>query len=114
MEPDALRPAIHHTVPDRIQAATYLAAVAVSGGSLDIHGARPSDMKMLLERFADMGMDLEATDNGLLARAGIDALLARDLARTPDGKTGARERVTANETLRQTQLAAKGADFVLE
>ncbi|TFH21298.1 MAG: UDP-N-acetylglucosamine 1-carboxyvinyltransferase, partial [Acidimicrobiales bacterium] len=48
----------HHTVPDRIQAATYLAAVAVAGGELDIEGARPEHMTMLLDRFADMGLEI--------------------------------------------------------
>ena len=31
VDQSALRPVQHHTVPDRIQAATYIAAVAVSG-----------------------------------------------------------------------------------
>ena len=34
VERGSLRPADHRTVPDRIQAATYLAAVAVAGGEL--------------------------------------------------------------------------------
>ncbi len=53
-----LRAVSHHTVPDRIQAATYLAAVAVAGGELDVVGARPEHMTMLLDRFADMGLDV--------------------------------------------------------
>ena len=58
VEPGALHPVRHHTVPDRIQAATYVAAVAVAGGELTIEGARPDHMTMLLERFADMGLDI--------------------------------------------------------
>lgn len=58
VEPGELRAVRHHTVPDRIQAATYLAAVAVAGGELDIVGARPEHMTMLLERFTDMGLDI--------------------------------------------------------
>ena len=57
VEPGDLRPVRHHTVPDRIQAATYLAAVGVAGGELDVVGARPEHMTMLLERFADMGSE---------------------------------------------------------
>jgi UDP-N-acetylglucosamine 1-carboxyvinyltransferase len=45
-------------VPDRIQAATYLAAVAVAGGELDVIGARADHMTMLLDRFADMGLEV--------------------------------------------------------
>ena len=62
VEPGALRPVRHHTVPDRIQAATYIAAVAVAGGELTIEGARPDHMAMLLERFADMGLDISCVD----------------------------------------------------
>jgi UDP-N-acetylglucosamine 1-carboxyvinyltransferase len=58
VEPATLRAVSHHTVPDRIQAATYLAAVAVAGGELDVIGARPEHMTMLLDRFADMGLEV--------------------------------------------------------
>jgi UDP-N-acetylglucosamine 1-carboxyvinyltransferase len=58
VEPSALRPVSHHTVPDRIQAATYLAAVAVAGGELDVVGARAEHMTMLLDRFSDMGLEV--------------------------------------------------------
>jgi UDP-N-acetylglucosamine 1-carboxyvinyltransferase len=60
VEHGELRPVSHHTVPDRIQAATYLAAVAVAGGELEIVGARPEHMAMLLDRFTDMGLDISA------------------------------------------------------
>ena len=58
VEPGSLRAVSHHTVPDRIQAATYLAAVAVAGGELDVVGARAEHMTMLLDRFADMGLEV--------------------------------------------------------
>ena len=59
VEPGSLHPVDHRTVPDRIQAATYLAAVAVAGGELHIRDARPEHMQNLLGRFADMGLDVE-------------------------------------------------------
>ncbi len=64
VERDALRPVSHHTVPDRIQAATYLAAAAVSNGELDVLGIRPDDMTMLLDRFSEMGLVLSPVDRG--------------------------------------------------
>lgn len=60
-----LRPVSHRTVPDRIQAATYLAACSVAGGELDVVGARGDQMTMLLDRFAEMGLDLTVTVNGI-------------------------------------------------
>lgn len=59
----------HHTVPDRIQAATYLAAVAVAGGELTVRHARAEHMLNLLTRFSDMGLEIHATDDGLQVRA---------------------------------------------
>ncbi|MGB0115050.1 MAG: UDP-N-acetylglucosamine 1-carboxyvinyltransferase [Ilumatobacteraceae bacterium] len=83
VERDALVPVKHHTVPDRIQAATYVAAVAVAGGEIDIVGARPEHMTMLLERFADMGLD-------------ISTIADRD---------GDRMRVVSSERLRSIDVA---------
>jgi len=79
---DALRPARHHTVPDRIQAATYLAAVGVCGGTIDVVGARPEHMAMLLDRFADMGLSIHTTDTGLEVTC-TDRLRSIDVATLP-------------------------------
>jgi len=66
---DALRAASHETVPDRIQAATYLAALAVSGGELLVRDARPEHMANLLGRFSEMGLELTPVRGGLHAAA---------------------------------------------
>ena len=60
VERGSLKAADHRTVPDRIQAATYLAAVAVAGGELDIVEARPEHMENLLARFVEMGLEVSA------------------------------------------------------
>jgi len=57
---DELRPAEHHTVSDRIQAATYIASVAVSGGHLTMLDARADDMEMFVRRCRDMGIEISA------------------------------------------------------
>lgn len=65
VERGTLRPTAHRTVPDRIQAATYIAAVAVAGGELLIRDARAEHMQNLLNRFTDMGLQLEPGDREL-------------------------------------------------
>ena len=65
VERSDLSPVSHRTVPDRIQAATYLAACCVAGGELDVVGARADHMTMLLDRFADMGLQIDGTAAGL-------------------------------------------------
>ena len=60
---DGLRPASHRTVPDRVQAATYIAAVAVAGGEVEMVDARSGQMEMLLTRCRDMGIVFEPFDD---------------------------------------------------
>jgi UDP-N-acetylglucosamine 1-carboxyvinyltransferase len=55
VERDALRPTSHAVIPDRVQAATYVAAAAITGGEVLVRGAVPEHMEMLLRRFNDMG-----------------------------------------------------------
>ena len=69
VEPGSLHAADHPVVTDRIQAATYLAAVAVSGGEVVLRGARAEHMDMLLRRFADMGVTVTSTGDGLAVYA---------------------------------------------
>ena len=52
----ALHSASHRVVPDRIQAATYIASVAVAGGELDMIDAQRNDMQMFLHRCTEMGL----------------------------------------------------------
>lgn len=65
VERGGLRAAGHRTVADRIQAATYLAAVAVAGGELEVLDARAEHMENLLARFRDMGLEFEIGDGSL-------------------------------------------------
>jgi UDP-N-acetylglucosamine 1-carboxyvinyltransferase len=76
----------HHTVPDRIQAATYLAAVAVAGGELEVVGARAEHMTMLLDRFSDMGLEVSPVsgrDGGRLRVVAPERLRSIDVATLP-------------------------------
>ncbi len=65
VEVGTLRAADHRTVTDRIQAATYIAAVAVSGGEIVLRGARADHMEVLLRRFRDMGLTIVEQPDGL-------------------------------------------------
>ena len=82
VEPHSLRATTHRTIPDRIQAATYLAAVGVAGGEVMLRHARPDHMEMLLRRFGDMGLELTAQHDGLMVRA-EGRLRAIDVATLP-------------------------------
>ncbi|MGB8860844.1 MAG: UDP-N-acetylglucosamine 1-carboxyvinyltransferase [Ilumatobacteraceae bacterium] len=82
VEPGDLRAVDHVVVADRIQAATYLAAVAVSGGEVVLRGARADHMEMLLRRFRDMGLAITPVNDGLAIWA-HERLRSTDVATLP-------------------------------
>jgi UDP-N-acetylglucosamine 1-carboxyvinyltransferase len=59
----------HRVVPDRVEAATFLAAVAVAGGELHVLEARAAHMEMPLRKLTDMGLAVTDTGEGLWAQA---------------------------------------------
>lgn len=78
----ALHGCEHETVPDRIQAATYIAACAVTGGELDLLNAQSKHMEMVLSRFRDMGLEIEPLPYGLRVAA-PHRLRSADVATLP-------------------------------
>jgi UDP-N-acetylglucosamine 1-carboxyvinyltransferase len=79
---DALHAVDHTVIADRIEAATFLAAVGVAGGEVTLAGARADHMDMLIAKLAEMGMVLETVDGGLAASA-PERLRAVDVATLP-------------------------------
>jgi len=67
--PDELTGVEHVVVPDRVEAATYLAAVAVAGGEIVVEGARADHMDMLIQKLGDMGVRTSPDPAGLWAMA---------------------------------------------
>jgi UDP-N-acetylglucosamine 1-carboxyvinyltransferase len=80
--PGELHAVDHVVVADRIQAATYLAAVAVSSGEVVLRGARAEHMEMLLRRFHDMGLTITSVGDGLAVWA-HERLRSTDVATLP-------------------------------
>lgn len=79
---DALRPVDHRVIPDRIEAATYLAAVGAAGGEVVLVGARADHMEMLIHKLGQMGMRISPDSAGLWAMAS-GRLKAVDVATLP-------------------------------
>ena len=59
----------HIVVPDRIEAATYMAAVGMAGGEVEVAGARPEHMEMLLVKLGEMGLHISPSTDGLVVTA---------------------------------------------
>ena len=64
-----LRSADHEVVPDRIVAATYLAALGVASGEVFVAGARYEHMELFCQKLTDMGMLVTPDDGGIRAIA---------------------------------------------
>ena len=56
-------PAPYSIMPDRIEAATYLAAVALTGGEVTCHGVRPADLRAVLDKFEETGCKVSSTQD---------------------------------------------------
>ena len=54
-----LHGATHQVLPDRIEAATYLAAGCVTGGKVRVSQVRPDTMEAVLIKFGEYGADIE-------------------------------------------------------
>jgi UDP-N-acetylglucosamine 1-carboxyvinyltransferase len=54
-----LHGAEHTVIPDRIEAATFAIAAAVTNGEVTIHGARPDHMSAVLDKLKDAGVHIE-------------------------------------------------------
>ncbi len=62
---DDLAPTEHTVVPDRIEAATYLAAVGAAGGEVTLVGARHEHMDLLCQKLGEMGMRISPDPRGV-------------------------------------------------
>lgn len=62
-----LAPVEHTAIPDRIETATFLAALAVAGGELTLSGARFDHIDMLTQKLGEMGMRISPEADGVWA-----------------------------------------------
>ncbi len=76
-----LRPAVHAIIPDRIVAATLMAASAVTGSAIRFTGIIPSHLDSVIPVFRECGCDIQRTPEGLSFRS-PDRLRSPRLIRT--------------------------------
>jgi UDP-N-acetylglucosamine 1-carboxyvinyltransferase len=66
---DELHGATYAVMPDRIEAGSYACAAAITGGSLDLVGARPETMPSILSGLTDAGLVVEDYKGGIRVSA---------------------------------------------
>ena len=63
-----LSPATHATIADRIITGTWAFAAVMTQGDITIHGARPQDLEIPLEKLTSAGAIITSTDDGIRVR----------------------------------------------
>jgi UDP-N-acetylglucosamine 1-carboxyvinyltransferase len=63
-----LSPAKHHVVPDRLEAGTYAAAAAITGGDVTVTGCAPDHLRMELLKLEEAGCEVERGGDWLRVR----------------------------------------------
>ena len=61
---EQLRPVRFRVVPDRIEAGTFMVAAAITESELRLHHCRLDDMMAVVDRLRNIGVTIEATDDG--------------------------------------------------
>ena len=59
----------YDVMPDRIEAGSYACAAGITGGSIELVGARPEDMLAITNGLAAAGLVIEMTDKGMRVTA---------------------------------------------
>jgi len=122
----------HVIIPDRIEGGTYLIGAALTGGDVLLAEARAADLAPLLEKLAEVGVDVEVTAHGIRARS-RGTLVSRDLDTAPhpsfptdlqaqymalmtqaEGVATIRETIFENRFQHAPELARMGADVRVE
>jgi UDP-N-acetylglucosamine 1-carboxyvinyltransferase len=75
---DQLRGAKHRIIPDRIEAATFIIAGALTDGDLNVSACDPAHLEALLEKLRDVGVKTKATSDSVRVE-GTRELRAADI-----------------------------------
>jgi UDP-N-acetylglucosamine 1-carboxyvinyltransferase len=77
-----LEPATHRTVPDRLEAGTYLVAGAMTRGTVTVTDCRPEHLRMELLKLESTGCTVESTESTITV-SGPERPSAVDIATLP-------------------------------
>src|SRR5512139_4333995 len=106
---EGLNGCTYDVMPDRIEAGSYACAAGITGGSIELVGARPEDMLAINNALAAAGLIIEMTDKGVKVSAdGALKPLAISTAPYPGFPTDMQAQFMA------MLLAANGQSFLEE
>ncbi len=80
---EALGGAEHTIIPDRIEAGTFIAAAAITQGDLEIKDCEPLHLSSVIDKFREVGVDIEELTPSTLHVCCTKALTAKDVRTEP-------------------------------
>jgi UDP-N-acetylglucosamine 1-carboxyvinyltransferase len=124
-----LQPVNYTIIPDRIEAGTFLAAAAITRGTVRIKGCRVEDLEAIIEKLVDTGMNIKSEGEDLVAE-GNERITSIDIKTMPfpgfptdmqaqfmalmciaDGWSMVRETIFENRFMHVSELRRMGADI---
>lgn len=130
--PTSWRPAVHHSISDRIEAGTYAVAAALTGGMLELVNTRLEHLASVIQVLEIMGVSIWPSDRGIVVSGG-NPLKPADITTEPypgfptdlqaqfmalacraDGASLIRETIFENRFMHVPELARLGANITLK
>lgn len=128
----AMHPCVHETIGDRIEAGTFLAGGALTGGPVTVQGIDPDYLRMAIMKLKAMGCEVSCGDDYITVRREGD-LVSTDIQTLPhpgfptdlqaqfmllaslaNGISVITENVFENRFMFASELMRMGADITLE
>ena len=128
----SMKPCVHTTVGDRIEAGTFLVGGALTGGPLTVRGIDPGFLRMALMKLSAMGCDIDTGEDFITVRRSCP-LRAIDIQTLPhpgfptdlqaqfmllaslaEGPSVITENVFENRFMFAAELSRMGADITIE
>ena len=78
-----LKGVIHHVIPDRIEAGTFMIGAAITGGDVLIKNIVPDHLKAIIAKLKECGVEILTTDDGLRVIADRDKIVSTDIKTMP-------------------------------
>ena len=78
-----LHGAVHHVIPDRIEAATYLVAAAVTGGRIRVRGVKALFLDAVIGKLREAGASVDVSADGVELRMPDAPIQAVDIRTAP-------------------------------
>src|SRR5580704_2690064 len=129
---EKLHGAKHRIIPDRVEAATFILAGALTGGDINVAGCDPGHLDALLQRLAEVGVRTKPTPDSVRVM-GDGPLKAADitteeypgfptdmqaqymaLATQADGTSVITENIFENRFMHVSELMRMGANIKIE